>query len=1127
MADPTEKVILEVGIDPSPLQRGLNSVRNRAEKTWAGISKATLKYGRAIKQVSAIGATSTQRLLKERKLIEATTGRSIASLRDEASEYRKVYDRYSDHIKELRKEQHNASDVRKKEIKNEIDDIKRLQKVSLGEFKRSQGGTDRGPDKSDKGKGAGAGALAVAGMAAAVTGMVKGLGSLTKSLAPLLSSFGKLAPLIGAFTSGITGIVQLMIDAEASAKAMNKEILQASGSSMFLDRNLGRGKAALADMEDTLSQIRDEATSLSNISWGISKEDHLAMLGTLSAEGVKLTDLQSQFEAMGKDSSLAAAHAKSFGGAVQVAIGYSRVFGVSLQELTQFQAEMMTELGSSLADSQLQFEKMRRSAAESGIATNKFFAMIRGVSSDLSLYNSRLEDAYKILGMLGKVMNPRNAQRFMQTAMQALKGMGRIDRLKLNLLGGGKMGGMVDRDLKRKSEGLAGKIRSATGKEVSPQDLLDSNKNIGDLLQGVADSQKGEFTEAILEMRTDAKMNKKGIYGQSVAGRNLGPGAALEAMKSALKPFAGGAKKLMDMRGTIGAEQMAEQLGISEEQLSSMVKFEYAIDEQRELLKKGIASNDPKVMASIAKAGLKANEIDSAGYDQIMDTMDENEKEALKHSGEVIDYAKETSKTTSTISDKIGQLVDFVMNQIYNVMTGIWDTIMDIASSKLFDPSGAKAAEHAKARLEMRVNKTRNAELMDLVGKSQSEQEFKIKLKDTESYKAMGASIGKGREVADLNSSLNDLGKRIQQTSDPAQRKKLEADYETQKKKLEAVSAEYNAAVGNIEKQLSGTLDPNSADGRNARATRVSGAINSLFGPNTDFNKQKIATQRMGEGSDVNSALKAAGFSVEEISKIMDKLRDTLSGEEQAQALSDYLKQRGMVSAPSPTGPAPQEAPKPSAAPPPAPVASTPSTPTSPAAPPPPTAAAVAAASKVEPPMTKEQGDSTLSTLDSVEKVLSHKGIKMNQAFMRDKFWASGHDAVLDANRESLFEYFMYSKLADPQKVAEGLKDKTISPNDFGRNLVSSMQSGTDFKTIPGFAKGGIVPEPKSPDSVFVAARPGETILPKGKEASGSGSLQINVPVNVNGPGAQELGDMIKIKAMDAIQEWRRKQRLI
>jgi hypothetical protein len=44
----------------------------------------------------------------------------------------------------------------------------------------------------------------------------------------------------------------------------------------------------------------------------------------------------------------------------------------------------------------------------------------------------------------------------------------------------------------------------------------------------------------------------------------------------------------------------------------------------------------------------------------------------------------------------------------------------------------------------------------------------------------------------------------------------------------------------------------------------------------------------------------------------------------------------------------------------------------------------------------------------------------------------------------------------------------------------------------PGFARGGVVGEPKSPDSVFVAARPGETILPKDFDLS---SMVANIAI--------------------------------
>src|SRR6185369_9735703 len=101
-----------------------------------------------------------------------------------------------------------------------------------------------------------------------------------------------------------------------------------------------------------------------------------------------------------------------------VSVAYSRAFGVPLQEINTLQAEMMTEMGASLDDTTLAFQQMTKAAEDSGISANKFFGMIRGVSQDLSLWGTRMEDAVKLLGRLGQVMSPRNAQKFMQTAAQ-------------------------------------------------------------------------------------------------------------------------------------------------------------------------------------------------------------------------------------------------------------------------------------------------------------------------------------------------------------------------------------------------------------------------------------------------------------------------------------------------------------------------------------------------------------------------------------------------------------------------------------------------------------------------------------------------------------------------------------
>ena len=141
-------------------------------------------------------------------------------------------------------------------------------------------------------------------------------------------------------------------------------------------------------------------------------------------------------------------------GLTSVAIGYSRLFGVSLEEMGQLQGELMSELSMSATSMTLAFSQMTDAAVESGIGVNKFFNIIRGVSQDLSLYGMRLKDVTKTLALMGKTMSPRNAQKFMQTLTQGFKGKSMQDRLKTALIGGAGIKKAAEGDVAEKMSDL-------------------------------------------------------------------------------------------------------------------------------------------------------------------------------------------------------------------------------------------------------------------------------------------------------------------------------------------------------------------------------------------------------------------------------------------------------------------------------------------------------------------------------------------------------------------------------------------------------------------------------------------------------------------------------------------------
>jgi hypothetical protein len=361
-------------------------------------------------------------------------------------------------------------------------------------------GTSLATKGADKG---GIGGKAMEGVGAAM----KGMGGIMGKLGPMIGSLAKLGPILSMTAGALVAIVKLMIDAEAQAKEFQKDLLASASTGEFLAKNAYRADAAFEDLKGTVTDIRNSAFNLKqNLDWGTTSKDHLAFRNVLTQEGVSIARMADEFDRAKKAGQATGDAVTYYGQQTAVAIAYSRNFGVALNDITQFQAQMMTELGSSFQDVNKEFANMQIAAGDSGMAMNKFFAIMRGVSSDLSLYNMRMEDAVGLLNKLGKVMSPQNAQKFMGTLMQGFKGMGRLDRLRMTLLAGeGKTRQVFEKDAKNRETALAQKLSSQAKipLEAAQKAVADYGKGqkteFNNLVKGLEGG--GALKEAAIELK--------------------------------------------------------------------------------------------------------------------------------------------------------------------------------------------------------------------------------------------------------------------------------------------------------------------------------------------------------------------------------------------------------------------------------------------------------------------------------------------------------------------------------------------------------------------------------------------------------------------------------------------------
>ena len=685
-------------------------------------------------------------------------------------------------------------------------------------------------------------------MLGAVGGGMKGVGGILKGLSGALKSLSSLGPILGVVGGGLMALIKMFIDADAMAKEFNKDILSSASNLDFMAGAQGDVNLASMRMVDTLDQMRKAAFDVTtNLKYGITSDEHKAMLNVLTQEGVTLETIRQEAVSAGTS-------VKDLATQMTVtSVAYQRAFGVPLQEINQLQAEMITEMGRGIRETQQSFAMMTRAAEDSGIAGNKFFAAIRGVSADLGLYNLRLEDAVTLLSKMGKVMNPRNAQKFMQEVSSGMKTMGRQEKLQMSLLAGTKnVTSIVQRDLTRKTKNMAKRLAEVTGGSVEDiTKTLETKgfKGVQGMIKKLPKEVQGAFSESVIDLDLQRTQASKGTFGKAMSTADLGIGGALELQQKALTRFTGG-KSITEALGTLGLEQVADKLGKSDEQVKALAKLEMVMEAQKQTL---------------LDQGKTQAEVDAMGYDELLEGMNDELKAQIQSDidGEsqekkMLSLAQRQGQMTQSIEQKLKVLVDWLMSTFYDLVMSIWDTILSIPLV------GGKMKEKREA---MRIaDKTGNLTL----SKAATADDFKKTL--VESGLFQGAAGAKGGALQQKFST------------DQMERAVGMSDVSADKK------AKFKAAL----------------DKR-----RVAQTTTAMMGPMGM--PMQVPAGSAVKHEDINAAMAEAGFSEEEVKGAREKLIWSSNDRTQViQAMADLVKEippEAIVAAASGGG-APAETPK-------------------------------------------------------------------------------------------------------------------------------------------------------------------------------------------------------------------------
>lgn len=864
-----------------------------------------------------------------------------------------------------------------------------------------------------------------------------GLGALQKALGGLVKGLTMLGPVITGMAGLFGGLIKILLDAEAAGKEYNRQLLETTSTTEFLARNQGDAVAATRDLQDSLAAARDAAHSFALMQMGISKEVARSFQAAITAEGVALDDLGRAT----KDATVKTAeHART----IMMGVAYARQFGVSISEIANLQGQMMSELGMNSAQAQESFQRIADGATDAGMQANKFFQIVRGFSSDLSLFTLRLEDVTKIMGALGKTMDPRKMSQFLQQLNQSFGG-GIEEGIRLQILADKGGGNKVLRDdLAVKFDNLGRDIRAAFGDGA--EDAL------AELTQLIKKNDPREIAawkhkhDSRLNQNLNEEIDRLVTQNERIeAGDKVGTASIVHA----LSPFAKYEYKQAMSRGQFDGKRLEE---LSGRQLLAAEKFGIATAEeiqgmkqmrqgfliaQEGLLKRmednkltaadklqldrlGVdkSKRSGKTAADAVRAALDSVKGDSLWYK----SLDKSQRELVDKTLKTRNFAEESADLQTSMNDKLQMITDILMNYIFSALEWIGKLFQNSVLGKSRD-LGAE-----KLRANAIVSDAKDSQLM-------------------KSWQSGGDDISKARAAA-VHENAGRALKGLQAVSDEASsiRERLASGtvgkdeasaLEKRLKELQPaleLAKKYGTDVGAFKKLLDDTAKSEALGGVPKAMEILVEALN--------------AGRSKGGAAAVTQAAPAAAPAQED-----ERLWGTVKG-----AVKSFL---GL-------GPA--------------------------------TPAKSAGTAEAT-----EQQKATVEAVNQVQRTVANDGVKIKQATIAGPLKDSMAQSVYDGTSKALFEYYMYSALDRGQVV--GKMQAGLTPAGVTGTVMAGAQRGlTPAQALAGAvvqpnALGGTVTGVvdgmasivrPAPGEGWASVGPGETIVPAGA-GGGGGAMRVQL----------------------------------
>ncbi len=564
------------------------------------------------------------------------------------------------------------------------------------------------------------------------------------NMGQLVSTLGRAAMAMTAVVGLAALVVKTLVDADAQAKEFNKSLIQgASGADMLV--------SGTKNVKDGMNLVRKAVVENMSL-WEDFRASNKEVLETLAA----MNTAGLTYRKIAEGATSASEAQQRFVDAAGMAIQNARLFGLTESEMGKNIGSIYENLGMDLTAIESSFQEIFKVANTAGFGVKRFYEMVQQATDNMEGYNFSLEGSAKLLAVLSKALNPRQASAFFQTLTQGYKGSSMTDMIKDTVLMGPKNAKrLVALNAQAQSEtflknmgGDAGKVLGMTGASDAA-DLVkklramspDQRAKITAQVKGVVGADKGR---AFDDLASTAMGTNRGIPGTAMALSQLGPGAAMVAKMLRTKAAFGlTAGELDDPSQALTAAAAESGMNLSGKERREMGAI------TRDLKAKYLDSAEKKGGMSFTDFLMK----NSQSFEDILKDPVQKQTEAIQNQEQYLKDQTQIARDISASTIEMSGIMDKTISYYLEKVSGTLENIWDVVSGFLGDGRKLTQAEQDA--------KSKKREELEAERKALVEQESKIRAaikSDPSKALALEGALGAvGNRRSDITAQLRGL----------------------------------------------------------------------------------------------------------------------------------------------------------------------------------------------------------------------------------------------------------------------------------------------------------------------------------------------------------------------------------